>query len=400
MSHSVSTIAGRAPRVRARLSVWLTLSALAVGASGCDAPTEVTPPPGPQTLVLFSTPKLLSDFENPSADIANFLDNYAALTSRAEETIVIFAVGNSEHVLTYKGPDHWADSVEWARFTGVDQVSDQKLRYRQIEAIVREFRRTADSMGIRIKIFDQVDGGAEFVREYFKLNHHPECFPKEYDSFDIRGRLAADTVMYASAPNGIVEGTECGRFLADQVGHYARDLGFDGMLYGNQLGTRGRWQPDAGPGYTSAEAEAIRSFLAYSKLVLSGRELMWFDSYNNLSVERESYSFPADGYDHFDYLIAAGFCVITATSRYLDNLTSKLTLRGRTKVLATLDYVDPWYTYDSMTDFPQASAELENIAIRHRHLIGGLVFFANDDKGNPVPRRLIESFAQRFFAEP
>lgn len=354
---------------------------------------------GPQTVVLFATPKVIRDFDRPSADARAFLENYAPLTSRAEETILVFAVGNSQHVLTYKGLAHWADSVEWARFTGVEEVDTRKLRYRQISGIVQAFRAVADSLGVRLEVFDQVDGGAEFVREYFKLNHHPECQPHDYDSFDIRGRLTEDTVKYATAPNGIVAGTGCGRFLVDQMGAYVDDLGFDGMLYGNQLGTRGRWQPDAGPGYTLAEADAIREFFGYSRQILGSRGLIWFDSYNNTTIERDVYSVPRDAYAHMSYVLASGFCVISFRERYLDNLLSKTALRPATKVLATLDYVDPWYDYNSMRDFPTCSAYLEQFAIEHRHLIDGVVFFANDERGNPVPRDRVESFARRFFGD-
>ena len=194
-----------------------------------------------------------------------------------------------------------------------------------------------------------------------------------------------------------MEGTQCGEFLADQVAHYTTDLGFDGILYGNQLGTRGRWWPGNGPGYSDAEAAAILAFFEYSKRALGDKELMWFDSYNNRQVERDTWSFPTDGYRSFDYLIASGFCVVTFTERYLDDLNSKLQLTGGPRVLATLDYVDPWYTYNSMTSFPVESARLETIATGYRDRIDGIVFFANDQNGTLVPRQVIESFAERFY---
>ena len=58
-----------------------------------------------------------------------------------------------------------------------------------------------------------------------------------------------------------------------------------------------------------------------------------------------------------DYILAAAFCVITWPERYEDNLASKLRLMHRPPVLATLDYVDPWYTYDSMTEYAEESAQ-------------------------------------------
>lgn len=374
-------------------------AAILVCLTGCDLFTDAPKVMAPQTVVLVSTPKIIKDFDEPAADARRFLEHYAPLTSRAEKTVLVFAVGNSQHILTYKGMEHWADSVEWARFTGVNEVDTRKLRYRQIDGIVRAFKAVGDTLGIDLHVFDQVDGGAEFVREYFKLNTHKECFPRPWDSFDIRGKLTADTVKYATALQGTIAGTECGRFLVDQMSVYVQDLGFDGMLYGNQLGTRGRWQPDGGPGYTDGEAKAIRSFFEYSKQKLVDREIIWFDSYNNRKVEHDVYSVPGDAYGRMDYVLASGFCVITFRERYLDNLRSKTRLRSATKVLATLDYVDPWYEYNSMTDFPQCSAYNEEYAIGHKYQIDGVVFFANDDRGAPVPRARIEAFAGRYFGD-
>lgn len=368
--------------------------------SGCEVITGNRLEMRPQTVTLLATPKFVGDFDSPSADARRFLEHYMSLISPANETILIFAVGNSQHILTYKGAAYLHEPAEWARYTRADAVDFRELRYEQIAGIVRAFKAVADTLGLRLKVFDQVDGGVEFVREYFKLNTHTECYPKAYDSFDIRGLLEADTVTYASAPDGTVEGTLCGTFLVDQIGHYVRDLGFDGMLYGNQLGTRGRWQPNAGPGYTEAEAVAIRNFFRYSKEVLGQRELMWFDSYNHTGIEYSTYSVPRDAYDSMDYLIAAGFAAITFPSRYTENLGSKLALRDRTAVLATLDYVDPWYDYMSMTDFPEETASLEVIALQHRFVVDGLVFFANDHHGQLVPRDRIDSFAERYFSPP
>ena len=166
---------------------------------------------------------------------------------------------------------------------------------------------------------------------------------------------------------------------------------------GNQLGTRGQWRPEWGPGYSTEEAAAIRAFLEDSRRALGEKELIWFDSYNPVEIERDAFSFPGDGYRFFDYIIASGFCVIVGPEQYLATLKSKLRLGGPARILATLDYVDPWYTYNSMTEFSVRSRRLEEIAIEHRHEIDGLVFFANDEVGDLVPRELVESFARRYF---
>jgi hypothetical protein len=70
-------------------------------------------------------------------------------------------------------------------------------------------------------------------------------------------------------------------------------------------------------------------------------------------VEHDSWGFSAGGYRYFDYMIASGFGVITDSDRYLNNLESKLGIADRPRVLATL-----------------------------------------------VPRKLIDSFATRYFGGP
>jgi hypothetical protein len=50
-----------------------------------------------------------------------------------------------------------------------------------------------------------------------------------------------------------------------------------------------------------------------------------------------------------------------------------------------------------MSMFGAESANLEQLAIRYRYDIDGLVFFAHDSEGGFVPRAVIESFANRFF---
>lgn len=370
----------------------------AAASQACVEPTPPRPAAKPQSIVLLVTPKMIPDFDNPGPAIAAFLDHFFPLTSRGAEIVLIFGVGNSDHILNYRGSGYWNDRAEWARLTDGIPVSARTLDYNQIAGVVRAFKTRAAAAGTNLKVYDLIDSGTEFTPvNSFKDYRHNECMTVEFLSYNVGARLLADDSVYASAPNGITAGTLCGHFLADQTARYLADLGFDGILYKNQLGTRGRWVPGNGPGYSDEEAAAINEFLQYSRAALAGKDLMWFDSYNNVSVERETFSFPADGYRHFDYLIASGFCVVTTSERYLDNLQSKLAHANGPRVLATLDYVDPWYTYDSMTDFPEESARLEEIAIGYRNEIDGLMLFAHDEVGALVPRGVIESFASRFF---
>jgi hypothetical protein len=350
--------------------------------------------------VLLVTPKMIPDFANPEVAVAEFLEHYKPLTSRAAETIVIFAVGNSDHMLSYRGVEYWSDNIDWARTTDHVAVSERTLDYYQIRGIVSAFRNAATSARIKLKVYDHIDSANEFtISSNFKYVRHWECTTNPWVMYDVGAVLRADDFAYATAPNGVAAGTLCGEFLVDQVSRYLQDLGFDGVLYDNQLGTMGRWDPHDGPGYSVERAAAIDAFFEYSRRVLGSKDLMWFDSYNNVTIERETFSFPAGGYRYFDYLIASGFCVITDSERYLDNLKSKLQIKSRPRILATLDYVDPWYTYNSMTDFPKESARLEDIAIEYRYEIDGFMFFANDEVGALVPRKLVDSFAARFFGD-
>jgi hypothetical protein len=52
-----------------------------------------------------------------------------------------------------------------------------------------------------------------------------------------------------------------------------------------------------------------------------------------------------------------------------------------------------------MTDYAGCSSQLEQTAIDHRYQIDGIMFFANDEKGAVVPKKLVDAFASRFFAE-
>jgi len=352
----------------------------------------------PQSVVLLVTPKILPDFDRPENAIAAFFAHYKPLTAQAAETIVIFAVGNSDHILGYRGRDHWDDEIEWARTTNFVPISNATLDYNQLARIITAFRSRAAAAGINLKILDHIDSGSEFtITNDFKYVAHPECTANAWGMYDIRAELSEDDRVFATRPEGIDAGTTCGQFLADQTAAYMTDVGFDGIMFDNQLGTRGRWHEGDGPGYSTDEALAIDNFLEYTRTKFAGKQLMWFDSYNNLQVERDTFSFPLSGYQKFDYLIASGFCVTEKKRPYTDNLASKLSLNGGPRILATLDYVDPWYDYRSMHDYWWCSQELEQTAIDYRSEIDGIMFFANDSKGELVPRDVIDSFALRFW---
>lgn len=363
-----------------------------------------------KTVVLFSTPKFIQDFDNPEPSISAFFDHYAPFTQEPYgELILIFAVGNSEHILKYQGRDRWHALVEWARYINNDRpftdpeeiFSEATLNYAQIHDIVLKFKAEAARRHIPFKIYDQIDQAYEFCYTDFKSHYHRECMLpddpwKQYAGYEIMAELNADTCSYATAPQGIPQGKNAGDFLVEQTSAYIHDLEFDGVLYGNQLGTRGHWWPDGGPGFSETESAAILHFFRYSKEQLGDKDFMWFDSYNNVQIEHDRYSVPAEAYRYFDYIMVSGFCTITNPDRYLDNLNSKIGLRSVTKILATLDYVDPWYDYNAKDAFPEESRELAKIAIAKFDQIDGLVMFGNDELGNFIPQGIIVDFTSRF----
>ncbi len=384
------------------IKLFLTVASMSViTLSACTTATDVSPGMRPQSVVLLVTPKLFPDFDRPEEAISQFFMNYAPLTSRSAETIIVFAIGNSDHILTYRGRSYWKDTVEWARTTDGKIVSQRILNYEQVDGIIRALRTSPAFIGRNLKIFEHVDSGSEFTpTNNFKYVVHLECTANEWGMYDVRARLQRDNSRYAAAPAGIVEGTLCGEFLIDQAAVLLEDLKLDGIMFDNQLGTRGRWIASNGPGYSAAEAKGIEDFLSYTKRSLATKALMWFDSYNNTQVERDTFSFPTGGYRFFDYIIMSAFCVVLrSNAQYEANIRSKITLAGP-RIVASLDYVDPWYTYNSMNDYPGCSQDLESFAFTHRKQIDGIMFFAHDETGRLVPKPKIETFAAHFFSDP
>ncbi len=384
---------------------------LLIGLSlSCTPTTEDLTGQAGKTIALFCTPKFIQDFDNPVPSITTFFDHYSPLTQEnCRELILIFAVGNSEHILQYQGQDYWRVPLEWARYINDDKpftepeeiFSEAELNYQQIHNVVLKFKEEAARRNIPFKIFDQIDQAYEFCYTNFKSNRHPECMApdipwEKYGGYEIMAQLQADHYVYATARQGIPQGKNAGDFLAEQAAAYVHDLEFDGILYGNQLGTRAHWLPDGGPGFSEKESEAILHFFRYSKEKLGDKDLMWFDSYNNIKIEHDRYSVPLEAYQHLDYIIVSGFCVITDPDRYLDNLNSKISLRSVTDILATLDYVDPWYDYNSRDKFPEESRRLEEIALEKYDQIDGLVMFGNDEEGNFIAANLVTDFSKGF----
>lgn len=360
------------------------------------------------------TPKLLRDLTNPRPAIRAFFAHYTAhLPFRTYR--VVFAVGNSDHILAYQGRPGWDTAVPWARYTEDSlrprrpgqqlprvALSQQPLTYRQIAGIVRIFRAEARRAGVTLRILDQLDKNGEFAEIPFKLVRHPEIFSRAYRAAGllIAARLSSDAERYAAYPSGIPEGTHSGTFIAKQVAAYVQDLGFDGIFLSNQVGTRGHWDPARAPGYSAAEAKEILRFFTLLRSHLGKKEIVWWDSTQQVAVERARWSVDPHTYTRMTTIAAAGYCVIRSnTAHYAASLDSKLALDGP-QVSATLDYVDPYYTYNSWRQYPRCSAELERVAAARWETLEGVFTFGHDERGQLIPATLLRRFVSALKTPP
>lgn len=366
-----------------------------------------------KVLTLIVTPKLIRNFANPRPDIRAFFAHYrAALPFRRFR--VVFAVGNSDHILSYPGRHAWGTPVPWARYTEDSlhphrrgqqlprvPVSNAPLTYRQIAAIARVFRDEARHAGVALTLLDQLDKNGEFAEIPFKLAEHPEIFDRSWKTAGLRiaAPLTADPGPFAAYPSGIPAGTHSGSFIAKQVAAYVRDLGFDGIFLSNQVGTRGHWNPRRSPGYSSAEAREILRFFSRLREHLGDRELVWWDSTHPVAVERSRWSIDPRTYGRINVIAAAGFCVIRQdTPHYRASLESKLGA-GR-PVTATLDYVDPYYTYNSWRQYPRCAEDREDVAIARWDDLEGVFTFGHDERGALIPSSLLARFRAKIESAP
>lgn len=353
------------------------------------------------------TPKILRDLTNPRPAIRAFFAHYAAaLPFRTYR--VVFAVGNSDHILGYLGRAGWSAAVPWARYTEDSlrprrpgqqlpriATSRQTLTYHQIAGIVRVFRDEARRAGVRLTILDQLDKNGEFTEIPFKTGKHPEIFSKVWRTAGllIAAPLAADQSSYGAYPSGIPAGTHSGTFIAKQTAAYVRDLGFDGIFLSNQVGTRGHWDPARSPGYSQKEAREITRFFRLLREHLGTKEIVWWDSTNAVAVEHDRWALDRGAYRFMGTIAAAGFCVIRKDSaHYRASLESKLALPNGPKVTATLDYVDPYYTHRSWQQYPRCSEQLEQIATSSWDRLEGVFTFGNDERGQFIPVHLLDRF--------
>lgn len=378
-------------------------------------PTRTRAAAEDKIFTIIVTPKLLSDLTNPRPAIRKFFTYYAKhLPFRKYR--VVFAVGNSDHILGYPGRVGWNTTVPWARYTENSlqprrpgqqlprvAVSQQTLTYRQIASIVRVLHEEARRAGVRLTVLDQLDKNGEFTEIPFKTGKHPEIFSKVWRTAGllIAAPLTADPGPYAAYPSGIPAGTHSGTFIAKQTAAYVRDLGFDGIFLSNQVGTRGHWDPARAPGYSAAEAREITRFFRLLRQHLGTKEIVWWDSTNPVAVEHDRWSVDQAAYRFMDTIAAAGFCVIRSdVHHYRASLDSKLTLAHGPHVTATLDYVDPYYTYNSWRQFPHCAEALASIAAQHFDRLEGVFTFGHDERGQLIPAPLLHRFTEQIGDAP
>jgi hypothetical protein len=244
-----------------------------------------------------------------------------------------------------------------------------------------------------VKVYDFFDQAKEFTETDFKTRRHPECYlqgPK-LTGIDIRSRLKADDGVYAAYPAGIPEGTLSADFIIYQTERYLSDLGFDGVLLLNQVGTRGRWFLEKSPGYSPEEAEAILQFFRNLKGRLGEKDLMWMDTYHTVEEEYAYWSVPRDAYNYMDCIGISQFCVLVDSRTALGNIRSKVELE-HPKVLACVDYVDCWYGYKSYAAYSTLSRrclKLEEYLVRYAGEVDGIWLMGHDEMGRYIPSYLL-----------
>ncbi len=340
---------------------------------------------GTQSLVLMITPVVFNDFDNPQEDTTHFYNHFYDFMQGWNEVVIIFAVGQAEHVLAYRGMDYMDDKFPWA--VGMSQRTN-KISPRQIRNICRCLRRKGRELGLNVKIFDMLEPGPEFCACPWKYKRHREAIRRKTEDgelfeLDITTQLKPDNYHYAAYPNGIPEGLHTADFVASQTNQYVRDLNFDGIYLCNALGTVGAWRPKWGRGYRDKEAQVILEFFKTLKKLLGHKQIIWMDSYYSTEVERQSWSIPTKAYDYMDMIQISTWSVIVDPETIRKNLASKIKLN--TPVIFQIDYLDPWYNYDSIQNYIDETEQQLAILRKNISAVDGVYINCNDETGRLLP---------------
>ena len=347
------------------------------------------------------TPKFIKNFDNPDEDINKFFKYYKKLLDEYKQIIIIFGIGNSDQILKYRGPGYLNDNVPWDRYINFTLknrkiISEQTLNYHQIKNIVRQIKYLGKENGYgEVKVFDLLDPGPEFCERDFKENRHLECMylddPRnpnrvigDWAFLDIISKLKKDSFQYSSYPEGIPEGTKTSDFVINQTRDYLKDMDMEGIWLQNAFGTVGQWDIKYARGYSEEESREILYFFKNLKLVLEKKEIMWFDSYWPKEYEHDYWSVPDEAYEYMAYLQIATYAVLCKSERIRPNLVSKMNLPC--KLIYSVDFVDPWYDYNTYKKYPERLRVIIEILKENIHNVDGIQIWANDEQGKFISR--------------
>lgn len=358
-----------------------------------------------EILSVLVTPKIFKQPFNSDREINFFFEYYKELFELFDLLIIIFAVGNGEHILLYRGSKFLQDEVKWARYNSYINlkerkvISNFKLTYALIKEIIKKFK----SKYRNLRVFDTLDPGPEFCESEFREKRHPEVMwwddiRNVHHRFfdwcwvDVSAVLKKDTFTYSSFPQGIPEGIRFSDFLTSQLQDYLKDMDLDGIFLQNAYGTLGQWEPRYakgwGEGFNSVRAKYILHFFQSLKQKLGKKEIFWWDTYWPKEYEYGAWSVPEEAYHYMDYLLLANHAVIIPPEIAKRNLESKLNLK-HPKLILSIDLVDPWYEYKTYEKYPYHFTGTLKILKEFKSKIDGIQIWLNDAWGNFVPREVL-----------
>ncbi|MFB7249886.1 hypothetical protein [Microbacterium sp. NPDC056234] len=391
---------------------------------------------------LWVTPKIFRDVTAPAPEITAFFEHYAGWAGPGDRLVVTFCTGNGDHVLAYRGPEHEADSFDWARYNcyaGEDVghhehnrdwlsrvreggershnpysagpmfvLSEQTMDYRTLRGIYAAFRAEAARRSIELVLLEYLEPGPEFCRSVWKTHLHPEGALGSADAggniatgvIDVTAALHGDDRTYAAFPTGIDDGLICGDFVAAQAGAFVRDFDLDGVFLGNQFGLLGFWDPANAPEPTPERRRGITRFFEQTRVALGDRLVYWMDSYWPADIEDSAWAMSEENYFLLDAIMVCNFAVLVERTQVRPNLRSRFALRERSvpqrrpapKVLFSFDFVDPWYWYRTYLDDRRTWLFQHEVFRDTGFDADGVTFFANDTFGHFVwPDALAET---------
>jgi len=325
----------------------------------------------------------------------------------------------------------------------------QDLTYTQIKNIVQTFKTEGSAFGLNVRVLDGVDAGHEFAFKPWQYGKHPEMLVNN-DTIGFYKPLNADPTAYASTYNptdgsnpGIKQGTLTATFIANQIGAYVNQLGFDGIYSTNGFGLQPATYPFAGsPNFT--QATETQAFFQNLKQALGSKLHVWEDSYLSMPIDNYFLNMPTGALQYIDYVQLSSFwqspdangdpfiggwlnpnspCLNGGTGTYneygygikgdgvlnaatgnhetleafsRDEVQSELALKPtypNTKFLWVFYFTDPWYLGTGNGAGQKTSAFQQFV-----NSLDGMMVYSNDYQGNnlapSLQSRLLGIFSQ------